>query len=240
MPLSDKKISKDFGKKEFLLNYVNRRWGLTKTTKVGEVMSLIRECQPQSYEEWESWYFAHAHTKAKEPVKVTKEVLKELGERLYVKLTEIVIPDIKNVIKTLTIDDCIEYVFELTLCRTFDGFITEKSIVINSLSIQFSSIKFVESDPKLDHAGDIDFLGWINNNTAIGIQIKPVTANANLGNYSVTARMEKSFRQFEKKYGGKVFIVYSRDNEIANKEVLKEIQTAMQKLNKLTKGNNRK
>ena len=53
-----KKVSKDFGKKEFLLNYTNRRWGLTKTTKVGAVMALIRECQPKSYKEWEAWYFA--------------------------------------------------------------------------------------------------------------------------------------------------------------------------------------
>ena len=52
-----RKVSKDFKKKEFLLNYTNRRWGLTKTAKVGAVMSLIRECQPKSYKEWESWYF---------------------------------------------------------------------------------------------------------------------------------------------------------------------------------------
>ena len=225
-----RKMSKDFGKKEFLLNYTNRRWSLTKTTKVGEVMSFIRQCQPKSYKEWESWYFTHAHTKTKEPIKITQTLLKELGERLYVKLKEIVIPDIKSVINTLTLDDCVEYVFDLTLHRTFDGFMTEKSIVNDSLKKQFNNINFEESDPKLDHAGDIDFLGWINKTTAIGIQIKPVTANANLGNYSVTARMEKSFQNFKEKYGGKVFIIYSKDNEIANKEILTEIKKEINRL----------
>lgn len=51
-----KKHSTDFGNKEFLLNYTNRRWGLTKTSKVGEVMALIRTCQPKTYEEWTKWY----------------------------------------------------------------------------------------------------------------------------------------------------------------------------------------
>src|SRR4051794_21884791 len=60
-----KKYAKDFGSKEFLLNYTNRRWGLTKTTKVGEVMSLIRQCQPKSFEEWETWYFENAATNTK-------------------------------------------------------------------------------------------------------------------------------------------------------------------------------
>ena len=224
------KVSNDFGNKEFLLNYVNRRWGLTKTTKVGEVMSLIRECQPGSYSEWESWYFAHAYTKTKKPIKVTQEILQELGERLNAKLKEVVIPQLVDAINTLTLEDCIEYVFNLTLRRTFDGFITEKSVVNDNLAKIFEDVRFVESDPELDHAGDIDFLGWIDDDTAIGIQVKPVTANANLGNYSVTARMEESFRQFREQYGGDVFIVYSISDKIANTEVIDTIQKEIERL----------
>ena len=137
-----KKISKDFGKKEFLLNYVNRRWGVTKTSKVGEVMALIRKCQPKSYKKWESYYFKQAYTKTKEPIKINKKVLKELGERLYIKLKEVVIPEIKSTINTLTLDDCIQYVFDLVLYRTYDGFITEKSVVMDSLCKHFPAINF--------------------------------------------------------------------------------------------------
>lgn len=225
------KHSKDFGNKELLLNYTNRRWGLTKTTKVGEVMALIRECQPKTYEEWEKWYFENAYTKRKEPAKVTEETLHELGERLYVKLSEIVIPQIKDAIKNLTYDDCIEYVYNLTINRTYDGFVTEKSVINDNLAKHFKDVDFEESDPVLDHAGDIDYIGKIGNK-AFGLQIKPVTANANLGNYDVSARMERSFRDFEEKFGGKVFIVYSIKDKIANNDIYKKIETEIKRLKK--------
>lgn len=224
-----RKYAKNFGNKEFLLNYVNRRWGLTKTSKVGEVMALIRECQPKSYDEWENWYFQNAFTKTKTPIKITHQVLSELGERLYTKLKEIVIPEINDAINNLNLEDCIDYVKQLTLQRTYDGFLTEKSVVRDNLVHLFPEVQFQESDPELDHAGDIDYLGKIGSQ-AFGIQIKPVTANANLGNYSVSARMESSFREFEKQYGGKVFIVLSVEDRIKNEEVIEQIKVEVARL----------
>jgi hypothetical protein len=67
---------------------------------------------------------------------------------------------------------------------------------------------FEESDPELDHAGDIDYVAKIGDKT-IGIQIKPVTAKSNFGNYSATERMQASFADFEAQFGGKVFVVFS-------------------------------
>lgn len=227
--MEKKKYGKDFGEKEFLLNYVNRRWGLTKTSKVGEVMALIRECQPASFKEWEEWYFKNAYTKTKTPVKMNREILKELGERLYAKFKEIVIPEITNAIKNLTLEDCLEYIYQLTVCRTYDGFLEEKSVVNDVLAKRFPSVKFEESNPQLDHAGDIDYIGKVGGKT-FGIQIKPVTVNANLGNYDITARMQQSFRDFEEQYGGKVFIVLSIDGEIANKEVIEQIEKEIKRL----------
>lgn len=49
-------------------------------------MALIRDCQPSSFDEWQSWYFENAHTAGKNPTKITVESLHELGERLYAKL----------------------------------------------------------------------------------------------------------------------------------------------------------
>lgn len=45
--------------------------------------------------------------------------------------------------------------------------------------------------------------------------------------------MKASFEDFEIQYGGKVFIVYSLDGEIANKEVLQEIAKEIIRLKKL-------
>ena len=231
MEKSPVKQAKNFGNKEFLLNYVNRRWGLTKTSKVGEVMALIRECQPRTLEEWEKWYFENAYTKTKKPNKITKNILSELGERLYVKLNEIVIPQITDAIRTLTLQDCLDYVYQLTIHRTFDGFLTEKSVINDNLAKKFPEVNFEESDPELDHAGDIDYIGKVGD-YSFGIQIKPVTANANLGNYDVTARMEASFRAFQDEYGGKVFIVCSINDNIANSGIIKDIKAEIKRLKK--------
>lgn len=87
------KYSMNFGKKERVLNYACQTYQLSRPNKVGAVMALIRNCQPSSFEEWQSWYFENAYTVGKNPTKITNESLKELGERLYAKITEVVIPE---------------------------------------------------------------------------------------------------------------------------------------------------
>jgi hypothetical protein len=67
---------------------------------------------------------------------------------------------------------------------------------------------------------------------AVGVQIKYVTASSNPSNYSATERMKASFRDFEAKYGGKVFVVFSIDDEIENTEVLDAIKAEISRLNK--------
>jgi len=227
-----KVYSKNFGKKEKVLNYTNQTYQLSRPNKVGAVMALIRECQPKTIEEWKKWYFEKAYTKGKNPAKITNETLTELGERLYVKITEIVIPEWQQAFNQLTRRDCIDYIYNLTVNRTYDGFNREKSVVTDNLAKEFPGVKFVESEPDLDHAGDIDYLGYVGNK-AFGIQIKPVTANANFGNYSPSERMRASFREFERKYGGKVFIIFSIDDEIKNIDVLEEIKKEIARLKKL-------
>ncbi|MDR3339927.1 MAG: MjaI family restriction endonuclease, partial [Candidatus Symbiothrix sp.] len=50
------KHSLDFGKKEKVLNYTCQTYQLSRLNKAGAVMALIRECQPQTIEEWQQWY----------------------------------------------------------------------------------------------------------------------------------------------------------------------------------------
>jgi len=230
--MKNKKYSKDFGKKEKVLNYACQTYQLSRPNKVGAVMALIRECQPKSIEEWEGWYFKKAYTDGKNPAKITEGVLKELGERLYVKITEIVIPEWQEAFRNLTLQDCVEYIRNLTIARTYDGFLREKSVVTDNIAKKFPEVRFEESDPDLDHAGDIDYLGYVGTK-AFGIQIKPVTAKANFGNYSATERMKASFSNFESQYGGKVFIVFSVDDEIENTDVLEAIKNEVERLKKL-------
>jgi len=229
------KYAKPFGKKEKVLNYTSNTYQLTRPNKVDEVMALIRECQPKALAEWEEYYFRKAYTKKKDSVKITKETLNELGERLYAKIIEIVIPEWTAAFKDLTLQDCKDYIFEVTIVRTYDGFLLEKSVINDGLAKLFPEIEFEESDPELDHAGDIDYLGKVGKK-AFGIQIKPITANANFGNYKITERMSTSFQDFEEKYGGKVFVVFSTltgdKKVIKNEEIIEEIKTEIARLKK--------
>lgn len=224
-----KKYSREFGKKEHVLNYACQLYQLSRPAKVGAVMALIRECQPLSYEEWEKWYFDKAYTVTKTPVKITQEGLTELGERLYEKILNFVIPEWEEAFRQLTLQDCIDYIYNLTLNRTYDGYVREKSVVNDGLAKRFKDIIFEESNPELDHAGDVDYVGHVGK-YQFGIQIKPVTANANFGGYSLSERMKSSFEDFTEKYGGKVFIVYSLKGEIANTEVIDKIETEIERL----------
>jgi hypothetical protein len=230
--MRDKKIEKysqDFGKKEKVLNYACQTYQLSRPNKVGAVMALIRECQPKTIEEWEKWYFDNAFTESKNSIKITPQILEELGERLYEKITGVVIPEWEAAFRELSLQDCKDYIKNLTISRTYDGFIREKSVVYDGLAIYFPNIKFVESDTDLDHAGDIDYLGFVGEK-AFGVQIKPITAKANFGNYSVSERMKANFLDFEKKYHGRVFIIFSLDGEIGNQEVIKKIEEEIKRL----------
>lgn len=225
----NQKHSKEFGKKEKVLNYACQTYQLSRPNKVGAVMTLIRECQPKTIQEWEQWYFENAYTAGKTSIKITMESLHELGERLYEKITEVVIPEWQAAFSQLTLQDCIDYIYNLTINRTFDGFLREKSVVNDGLANTFPDIIFEESDSELDHAGDIDYVAKVGNK-AFGIQIKPVTAKTSFGNYSPTERMKASFADFEEQYGGKVFVVFSLDGEIGNREVIDQIQMEIKRL----------
>ncbi len=224
-----KKYSIKFDKKEKVLNYACQTYQLSRPNKVGAVMALIRQCQPSSFDEWEKWYFENAYTEGKSKNKISHQVLEELGERLHTKITEIVIPEWTTAFANLTLEDCKAYIYNLIINRTYDGYLTEKSVINNGLAKEFLSVVFEESSPELDHAGDIDYIGKVGNKH-FGIQIKPITAKSNFGNYSVSERMKQSFQDFEAEFGGKVFIVFSLDGDIANKDVIDEIKKEIHRL----------
>lgn len=97
-------------------------------------------------------------------LKQNNDIQVELGTRLYEKITDVVIPEWQEAFNNLTLQDCVDYIHNLTINRTFDGYIREKSVVNHGLAKIFTNIKFEESPPELDHAGDIDYLGYVNFN----------------------------------------------------------------------------
>jgi hypothetical protein len=145
-------------------------------------------------------------------------VLSDLGYLLFEKTSE-------KLPLEITHKDCIDFLsFHL---------LKAKSIIWDNLAIRFPEIKFEESPPELDHAGDVDYMAFVNEK-AFGIQIKPMTAKSNFGNYSPSERMKASFADFEADFGGKVFIVFSLDGEIGNQSVIGDIRAEIKRLNTLT------
>ena len=119
---------------------------------------------------------------------------------LYTKITEV----IQSEVEEITEQDCMDYIYNLTINRTFDGFLRVKSVVNDGLAKIFPDIIFEESDSELDHAGDIDYVAKVGDR-AFGIQIKSVTAKANFGNYSPTERM-KVTKNLPRNMEGRFFI----------------------------------
>lgn len=214
---------------EHVLNYTAQRYQLTRPNKVGPVMEMIRECQPKTFSEWENYYFEHAYTKSKRPVKVDERLLDELGERLYEKIIGTVQPEWDRAFESITVEECKAYIRDVTLRRTFNGYYNEVSVIHGNLSKRFPEVHFEESEADLDHSGDVDYLGWVGSK-AFGLQIKPVTASYAFGGYSVSDRMRTQFEDFEDKYGGRVFIVYSVAKEVKNTDVYGAIKTEVDRL----------
>ncbi len=105
--------------------------------------------------------------------------------------------------------------------------------ILPLIKSNFPRIKFesFEVEHDADLCGDIDYLGWVGQK-AFGIQIKPITAKANFGNYSATERMKLSFVDFSKKFGGNVFVVFSEKEKIKNEEVIAQIAAEIELLSK--------
>jgi len=56
---------------------------------------------------------------------ISKKHLIEIGKKLYVKISEVLRAEIDDI----TEEDCINYVINLVINRTFDGYITEKKTI---------------------------------------------------------------------------------------------------------------
>lgn len=199
--------------KEWILNSAINRWGLQKKRMVGAVSDEIRKCSPKRVEEWEEYYFKNVYP---------KERLIEIGKELYVKITEVLQAEIDEI----TEEDCINYVINLVINRTFDGYITEKKTIYGQLQ-DILDVKIEPAPDKWDRLFNVDFFIKIKDKY-IGLQIKPVGYPFITQIINERKNQEATHKKFTAKYGGKVFYVISikegDKKKIYNKEVIKEIK----------------
>ena len=217
-------------KRERLLNDAINRWGLNKANSVGPTSDLIRQCSPRSFEEWESYYFDNARQKKRSGIRITKQHLTELGRKLYIKLSEVIQAELDRV----TEEECIDYVYNLVLNRTYEGYWSE----IQTIYGQLQRALDVEVEPapdEWDRGYNVDFFIKVKDKY-IGLQIKPAGYAYITQIIKELEFQKKTHEKFTAKYGGKVFYVISvkegNKKVIYNQDVIEEIRKEIERLNK--------
>ncbi len=180
--------------KEWILNQANMRWGLTKKNKVGPVSELIRRCSPKSLKDWEEYYYNNVYP---------KQHLEELGRRLYIKITEVCQAEIESI----TEEDCINFIINLVVNRTYDGYNSEIQTIYGQLQ-QSLGVKVEPASDEWDRGYNVDFFIKVKNRY-IGLQIKPAGYAYITQIINELEFQKKTHEKFTAKYGGKVFYVIS-------------------------------
>ena len=206
--------------KEWILNSATNRFQLNFKKNVGAVAEEIRKCAPKTLKEWEQYYFKNVKPKSH---------LIELGKRLYTKISEVLVAEIQGI----TEKDCIQYIFNLVINRTFDGYITEKKTIYEQLQ-NFLKVKIEPAPDEWDRLFNIDFFIKIKNKY-IGLQIKPASGVSHISQIFKERQLQaKTHKKFREKYGGKVFYVISikegKNKRIYNPEVMEEIKKEIKRL----------
>jgi hypothetical protein len=218
--------------KEWILNVATNRWGLNKKRSVGPTSKWIRECSPRKVEEWKECYYS----KLKEFLRKKginlgpEEYLNSLGEKLFVKISEVIRAEIEEV----TEEDCRDYIKNLVIQRTFEGYKTEIDTVYKFLERELG-VKINPAPDEWDRLYNVDFFIEVNGKY-VGIQIKPITYEQTPEIHKWKDWMKRTHEKFYEEKGGKVFVIFSvKKNgrkEIYNQEVIEEIKKEIERLKK--------
>lgn len=206
--------------KEWILNSAMNRFQLNFKRNVGAVSEAIRKCAPKSLEEWRNYYFNNVKP---------KEHIEELGRKLYVKITEVIASEVEEI----TEEDCIDYMFQLVIERTYDGYTTEIRTVYGQLQ-EHLGVKIEPAPDKWDRRFNVDFFIKVRDKY-IGLQIKPASGVSHIPEiFKERNQQAATHEKFSQQYGGKVFYVVSvkegKNKVIHNKEVINQIKAEIKRL----------
>ncbi|MBI4632364.1 MAG: MjaI family restriction endonuclease [Deltaproteobacteria bacterium] len=206
--------------KEWILNSAMNRFQLNFKRNVGPTSESIRQCAPKTVDEWQEYYFTNVRS---------KDHIEDLGKKLYVKITEVIQAEVEEI----TEQDCVDYMVQLVIDRTFDGYMTEIKTIYGQLEKELD-VNIEPAPDEWDRLFNVDFFIKISDKY-IGIQIKPINQGIQLSQIFKEKNLQrKTHEKFTKQYGGKVFYVFSskvgEKKEIRNKEVIDEIKQEIERL----------
>lgn len=198
--------------KEWVLNSVMNRFQLNYKKNVGATSESIRKCSPKNLEEWKEYYYKNVKP---------KEHIDALGKKLFEKIRN----EIKKEINDINEEDCINYMHNLVINRTYEGYNTEVSMIKGILQ-EGLKMKIEEASDEWDRLFNVDFYIKVKDKF-IGLQIKPTGSEEMFQVIKEKRQQLETHKKFTEKYGGKVFYIYSikkGDKKIlANPEVIEEI-----------------
>lgn len=206
--------------KEWILNSAMNRYQLNYKRNVGAVSEQIRKCSPKTIDDWREYYFKNVKS---------KEHIEDLGRKLYVKISEVLAAEIEEV----TEKDCIDYMFNIVIDRTFDGYMTEIKTIYGQLE-QILNVKIQPAPDEWDRLFAVDFFIKIGEKY-IGLQIKPAGGVSHIPQiFKEHTIQEATHKKFTEKFGGKVFYVISikegDKKKIHNTEVIDKIKKEIERL----------
>lgn len=206
--------------KEWILNSATNRFQLNFKRNVGAVSEEIRKCAPKTIQDWEVYYFKNVKS---------KDHIIDLGKKLYVKITEVIALEVEEIKE----EDCIAYIYDLVIKRTFDGYTTERATIYGQLQ-EILGVKIEPAPDEWDRSFNVDFFIKLNGKY-IGLQIKPAGGVSHISQiFKERQFQEKTHKKFTEKYGGKVFYVISTKEgdkkKIHNTEVIEEIKNEINRL----------
>lgn len=206
--------------KEWILNSAMNRFQLNFKRNVRATSESIRQCKPKTIEAWRKYYFSEVRS---------EEHIIELGKKLYIKITEVISAEVEEI----TEQDCINYMLQLVIDRTFDGYMTEIKTIYGQLEHELG-YKIEPAPDKWDRLYNVDFFIKIKEKY-IGLQIKPVNQGIQLSQiFKEKGLQQKTHVKFKSEFGGNVFyIVSSKANGkkvIMNPEVIEDIRAEIKRL----------
>ncbi|MBI5696727.1 MAG: MjaI family restriction endonuclease [Nitrospirae bacterium] len=206
--------------KEWILNSVMNRFQLNFKRNVGPTSESIRNCSPKSLDEWREYYFSNVKS---------REHIEELGNKLYTKITEVIPAEVDSI----TLDDCINYMIQLVIDRTYDGYTTEIATIYGQLE-QVLGVKIEPAPDEWDRLYNVDFFIRVKEKY-IGLQIKPVGNATQISQiYKERTLQESTHKKFTAEFGGKVFYIFSMKEgavkKIQNIDVIDEIRKEISRL----------
>lgn len=208
--------------KEWILNSAMNRFQLNFKRNVGAVSEEIRKCSPKTIDDWEEYYFKNVKS---------RDHIEDLGKKLYLKITEVIASEVESV----TEQECIQYMHNMVIGRTFDGYMTEIKTIYGQLQ-QELGVAIEAAPDEWDRLFNVDFFIKVQDKF-IGLQIKPAGGVSHIPQiFKERALQEATHRKFTAKFGGKVFYVISvkqgDKKQIQNVEVIDEIRQEINMLKK--------